>query len=62
VAGVQLAAVFQSPLIGFALQVALPANERAAIKHETTQTMGESFFIPLIAAETGGKIKPICPE
>ena len=34
VAGVQFAAVFQSLLIGLALQVALPAKEWAAIKHE----------------------------
>ena len=44
--GVQFAAVFQSPLIGLALQVALPANEWAAIKHEKTQMTRKSLFIP----------------
>jgi hypothetical protein len=34
VAGVQFAAVFQRPLAGLAFQVALPANEWAAIKHD----------------------------
>src|SRR5690348_14209691 len=43
--GVQLAAVFQSPLTGLALQVALPANEWAAIKHEREQNTGKSLFI-----------------
>src|SRR5689334_4551118 len=41
VAGVQLAAVFQSPLVGVALQVALPANEWAAINSENRQIMGK---------------------
>jgi hypothetical protein len=36
VAGVQLVAVFQSPLVGLRFQVALPANECAAIKHKKT--------------------------
>jgi hypothetical protein len=45
VAGVQLAAVNQSPSIGVALQVALPANEGAEIKHKKTQTTGKSLFI-----------------
>ena len=45
VAGVQLAGVFQSPLVGFALQVALPANEWAAIKHEKTQMMGKKLLM-----------------
>src|SRR5690349_11877606 len=43
--GVQLAAVFQSSLTGLALQVALPANEWAAIKQEKTQMTGKSLFI-----------------
>jgi hypothetical protein len=45
VAGVQFAAVFQSPLTGFALQVALPAKDWAAIKHEKRQRTGKSLFI-----------------
>ena len=45
VAGVQLVAVFQSPVVGLALQVALPANDWAAIKHEKAQMTGKSFFI-----------------
>jgi len=45
VAGVQLSAVFQSLLIGLALQVALLANEWAAIKHDKTQMTGKSLFI-----------------
>ena len=45
VAGVQLAAVFQSPLLGLALQVALPANEWAALKNKKADTMGKSLFI-----------------
>jgi hypothetical protein len=45
VSGVQLAAVFQSPLTGFELQVALPAKQRAAIKHEKRQRSGKSLFI-----------------
>jgi hypothetical protein len=36
VAGVQLVAVFQSPLVGLALHVALPAKQWAAIKDEET--------------------------
>jgi hypothetical protein len=62
VAGVQLAAVFQSPFVGLRFQVALPANEWAATKHEKRQTPGKSLFLPPMAAETGGRIKPICPE
>ena len=46
VAGVQFVAVFQSPLVGLRFQVALPANEWAAIKHEKTQMTGKSLFIP----------------
>ena len=45
VAGVQFAAVFQSLLIGLELQVALPAKEWTAIKHEQTQMTGKSLFI-----------------
>jgi hypothetical protein len=45
VAGVQFAAVFQSPLVGLRFQVALPAKEWAAIKHEKTQTTGKNVFI-----------------
>jgi hypothetical protein len=46
VAGIQFAAVFQSPLTGLALQVALPANEPAAIKHNNkAQMTGKSLFM-----------------
>src|SRR5215471_13800160 len=45
VAGTQLVAVFQSPLMGLALQVALPAKECATIKHEKTQRIGKSLFM-----------------
>jgi hypothetical protein len=45
VAGVQFAAVFQSPVLGLTFQVALPANEWAAIMHESMQTAGKSLFI-----------------
>ena len=45
VAGVQFAAVFQSPLVGLRFQVALPANEWAAIKQEKRQMTGKSFFM-----------------
>jgi hypothetical protein len=45
VAGVQLAAVFQSLLTGFTLHVALPANDWAAIKHENRQMTGTNLFI-----------------
>src|ERR1051326_7365606 len=43
VAGVQFAAVFQSPLTGLLLQVALPAKQWPAIKHE--KMTGKSLFI-----------------
>ena len=46
VLGTQLVAVFQSPLIGFALQVALPANEWPAINYGRKQMTGKSLFIP----------------
>ena len=57
VAGVQLAAVFQSPLVGLRFQVALPANEWAAIKHEQDADDGEKPFHSPIAAESGGDFK-----
>ena len=46
VAGVQFAAVLQSPVLGLTFQVALPANEWTAIMHENMQTAGKSLFIP----------------
>jgi hypothetical protein len=46
VAGVQLVAVLQSPLVGFRFQVALPAKEWPAINSENKQTTGKSLFIP----------------
>src|SRR5215813_2004879 len=45
VAGTQFSGVYQSSLTGLLLQVALPANKWAAIKHEKMPMMGRSFFI-----------------
>src|ERR1044071_829938 len=59
VSGIQLAAVFQSPLTGLALHVALPANEWAPIKHEKRQMRGKRFFILPIAAESDKDFKAI---
>jgi hypothetical protein len=43
--GVQLAVLFQSPFLGLRFQVAVPANERATIRHNKTQRTGKSLFI-----------------
>jgi len=51
--------VFQSPLTGLALQVALPANDWAEIKHDKAQMTGKSLFILPIAAESGRNLKAI---
>jgi len=45
VAGVQLAVVFQSLLVGVRFQVALPAKELTAIKHKKTRMTGKSLFM-----------------
>jgi hypothetical protein len=45
VAGAQLALLLQSPLVGLRFQVALPAKEWAAIKHEERQRPRKNLFI-----------------
>ena len=44
--GVQFAGLCQLLSTAAALQVALPAKDWAAIKHEKTQMTGKSLFIP----------------